>query len=421
MNLLGVVRALSFSADCTAVLDDFSEADWTAILPLCDQAQLTLPIGVRAMHRLPGRIAERIQKNLADNAIRHTRAVEAHRKLAGAFADRGVEYAVLKGFSHDPHYCADPRRRPQYDLDYYAPADSMPAAKSAAQALGYEPFRSANPRQDHLPPLIRKTGWRPRGDYYDPEMPLTLELHFRLWDPVAERFDAGDPAAFWDRRVKERLGELSFPALHPADRLSYAAWHMVRHLLRGDLRAYHVYEIAHFLHATADDTQWWQAWAASRTTHRVEAMAFRLAREWFECRLHPIAETVVNQLPVRVAQWFEVFAFSPLLALERPNKDELFLHLSLAPRLADRLSILRRRLAPVRFQTPVLDPHVPSPGPSLRWKRRTSGMWFIARRLLYHLRAVLPVLGSAIRWKRAQARPPAARWRHKPRVDSVAR
>ena len=45
---------------------------------------------------------------------------------------------------------------------------------------------------------------------------------------------------------------LPIPTLHRADGLSYTTWHLARHLLRGDVRAYHVYELAHFLQ------QYWQ-------------------------------------------------------------------------------------------------------------------------------------------------------------------
>ena len=35
---------------------------------------------------------------------------------------------------------------------------------------------------DHLPALIRKTGWEWRGDFFDPEIPTAIELHHRFWN-----------------------------------------------------------------------------------------------------------------------------------------------------------------------------------------------------------------------------------------------
>ena len=34
--------------------------------------------------------------------------------------------------------------------------------------------------------LIRKTGWKWREDYFDPEMPTAVELHFAFWNERAE-------------------------------------------------------------------------------------------------------------------------------------------------------------------------------------------------------------------------------------------
>jgi len=419
-HLLTVVRSLCFSRDRTAELETFSDADWEALLPLCDRSHLTLPLGVRAIHRLPAWVRERIKRNLADNAMRHTRADTAYREIAAAFAARGVEYVVLKGFSQYPHYCSNLRYRPQYDLDIYCPPGAIQGALECVTGLGYTFFRRANSPMDHLPPLIRKTGWRPGTDYFDPEMPLTVELHFRFWDPETERFHPRPGEAFWARRISERYGSLEFPALSPDDRFSYAAWHLIRHLVRGDLRAYHVYEIAHFLDATATNDEWWSGWSRSRPSG-VEALAFLLAREWFDCRLHPLADRLVELLPSPVHRWFEDFSFSPLTAWEHPNKDELFLHLSLVHGFRDRIHVLRRRLIPIRFQPPVLDAHVPSPSRGLRWKRGIFGVWFMAKRSIFHLRALFPVLRSAIRWHRALVRQPSRRLPRKLPSENAAR
>ena len=51
------------------------------------------------------------------------------------------------------------------------------------RGVGYEAVKEiAHNGSDHLPVMIRKTGWTWRGDYYDPEMPPSVELHFRFWN-----------------------------------------------------------------------------------------------------------------------------------------------------------------------------------------------------------------------------------------------
>jgi hypothetical protein len=403
--LLTVVRSLSFAEERTADLDQIPEREWRRLLPLTDRAQLTLPLGVRGLHHLPGWVQERISGNLANNAIRHQRTLETYQHVANALSARGVEFVVLKGLTQWPFYCDQPRHRPQYDLDLYCAPAVLESAFQSLLELGYEPFGDkGRTAVDHLPPMIRKTGWRARGDYYDPDMPLTIELHFRLWDPGTERFNAGSAGKFWTRRRARNIEGLLIPALDFSDGLAYATWHMVRHLVRGDLRAYHVYELAHFLDRTSRHDDFWREWRATRLSPLVEAIAFRMAIEWFQPRTHPTVTELSRALPPPIARWFELFGFSPLLALQQPNKNELFLHFCLVKGWQDRFHIAKRRLFPMRLNPVVVDAHVPAPSPGLKFKRVLYGAGFTAMRALHHSRTLVPVILQGLRWRRELAR-----------------
>jgi hypothetical protein len=185
------------------------------------------------------------------------------------------------------------------------------------------------------------------------------------------------------------------------DGVSYSALHLVRHLLRGDLRAYHVYELAHFLHQTEHHHDLWSTWRSdrTRTSSPIEAVAFRLAAEWFGCKLHPIADEAVRTLSPGVARWFELFSHAPL-ALEKPNKDELLLHLSMVDGLSDRCAIVARRLFPLR--APKLVDPTPADGTKSLRVSACAGFRqfkFTARRAIYHVRATVPLIRSLFRWK----------------------
>lgn len=403
--LLTVVRSLSFAHDRSSDLRSIPDAGWRKLLALTDRSQLTLPLGIRCPRELPVWVRERIEGNLRNNAIRHSRVLDAYQEVARALSSQGVDFIVLKGLAQWPYYCNDLRYRPQYDLDFYCPPRAIAPAFQAVQALGYQPFRrKGRVASDHLSPLIRMTGWRPRGDYYDPEMPLTIELHFRFWDEATEHFGVNGDDGFWERRVIRQTHGLSIPALDPADGLSYTAWHLVRHLVRGDVRAYHVYELAHFLHRTANDDSFWGYWRNRKSSALVEAIAFRLAIDWFEGHAHPSVQELCQTLPSSVRRWFDLFTFSPLTALEHPNKDELFLHRCLVKGWRERLQITKRRLFPVRFNPIVVDAHVPAPAWGLRLKRNVFGAWSMARRAWHHARTLPPVLWSSVRWRRALAK-----------------
>jgi len=404
-SLLTVVRSLSFGQDRRSDLRSIPEAEWRRLLALTDRSQLTLPLAVRCRNELPVWVQQRLNGNLQNNAIRHHRILDAYQELDHALSSKGIDFMVLKGLTQWPNYCDDLRHRPQYDLDLYCSRDAIDPALEAIHSLGYESFgRKAKTAIDHLPPLIRMTGWRPGGDYYDPEMPLTIELHFRFWDEATERFGVDSASGFWQRRVRREIQGLSVPTLNRFDGLSYTTWHLVRHLVRGDVRAYHVYELSHFLERTADDHTFWRNWRERKSSALVEAIAFRLAVDWFECPAHPVVQELCHALPLSVRRWFDLFAFSPLRALERPNKDELFLHCCLVTGWPARLQIVKQRLFPVRFNPVIVDAHVPAPDWRLRLKRQVFGTWFMARRAFHHVRTLPPVMWNGVRWRRALAK-----------------
>jgi hypothetical protein len=403
--LLTVLRSLSFGQDRRSDLRSIPAAEWRRLLALTDRSQLTLPLGIRCRNDLPAWVQERLDGNLQNNAIRHDGILCAYQDVARVLSSKNIDFMVLKGFAQWPNYCDDLRHRPQYDVDLYCPRDAIKPALEAIQSLGYQPFgRKTKTASDHLPPLIRMTGWRPNGDYYDTEMPLTIELHFRFWDRATERFGVDSADGFWGRRVRRDIKGLSVLTLNRFDGLSYTTWHLVRHLVRGDVRAYHVYELAHFLQRTADDHTFWRNWREQKSSTLVEAIAFRLAVDWFECPAHPVVQDLCESLPASVRRWFDLFALSPLIALEHPNKDELFLHWCLVKGWRERLQLSKARLFPVRFNPVIVDAHVPAPDWRLRLKRRVLGTWFMVRRAFHHVRTLGPVMWNGVRWRRALAK-----------------
>ena len=114
---------------------------------------------------------------------------------------------MLKGFAQCPDFVRDPSLRVQNDIDLYLPGSHLSRARQIVSRLGYEPLgKGKNARIDHLPTMIRKTGWQWRGDYFDPEIPISLDLHFRLWDEATEGFQLSAVASFWDRRIGRMFG-----------------------------------------------------------------------------------------------------------------------------------------------------------------------------------------------------------------------
>ena len=381
------LESLRFSGQRRERLE-FSESEWKAALYYFDRNQLTLLLG------LPGSLQA---ANLARNQERERRVKQVFWDVSQALGAANIEFAVLKGFANWDGFTPDPALRMQYDLDLFCPHAAAEARDTLTRRLGFESIQGGEEfPTDHLPPLVRKTGWQWQGDFFDPEIPISVELHFRLWDEATEGFPAPGIEQFWSRRVRRSLDGRPYLALDTADALGYSALHLLRHLLRGELRASNAYEIAYFLDQNAENDAFWTRW---RDLHepqlrRLQALCFRLAADWFDCRMSPIARAEVDLLPAQVQRWFERCAASPAEAFFRPNKDELWLHLCLLDSFRKKSAVLRRRLLPTRMPGPLDSVFIPEE--RMTWRVRLRKRWqygrYVAGRGIFHVRALLPTL-----------------------------
>jgi MFS family permease len=398
--LAAVIEALRFDDATTGGLSRLDEE----ALGWCDRAQLTLELGLRRMSALPAPVQERIARNLASNRER-TRRLEGHFAAAiAALARRGLDPVVLKGFAHTPDFIADPARRPQYDIDLWLPYEEALRAREALAELGYETFESTDRHPtDHLPVLVQKTGYRWRGDWYDPDIPPMIDLHFRLWDRKTEGFEIPGWQDFRGRRVRKESATAGFAAMETCDALGFAAMHALRHLLRGSVKVYSLYEIASFLEAHENDAGFWQRWRSLHqdTLRRIEAITFEIARKWFGCRVHGLVHEEIAALPAGVRTWLHQYAMAPLEGLYRPNKHELWLNLELVDSRSDARRVLLRRLVPMRAP-PAGGSTTLLPDSQVTWRVRLQRLRWRAARLIgraWHHTRVLPSVGThGIAW-----------------------
>jgi len=324
---------------------------------------------------------------LERNTLRNARIAQAYSEIAPLF-----DHVVLKGFTHVPDFTPDANVRVQYDLDLYVPPAEKEKAAAALLAIGYEPIgRMEGLAMDHLPTMVRKTGWQWRGDYFDPDLPPAVEVHFRFWDEATERLAADGVEKFWDRRDGHQLA--------PVDKLGYAALHLTRHLLRGNVKIFHAWELANFLD-THRDPSFWREWRAlhSPSLRRLEAVAFLLARSWFDCAID-LEE--VDALPSNVHRWFERYRWSPL---DTSNKHELWLHTSLVATTSDRISILRRRLIPASLPGPIDAIHLANPSLARRAVSMIRNSTYAASRAAHHARLFAPTILEGLKWRASRER-----------------
>jgi predicted MFS family arabinose efflux permease len=398
-----VLEALQFASTDRNPLERLSEDAWQRALNFCERTQMTLALGVECSDHLSDAVGRRMDRHFANNAERWQRTQAAYREVALALEKEGLDHAVLKGFSHCPLFVRDPRLRAQGDLDLLLPRDQVRRALDVVARLGYRPIEESDEHPtDHLPTMVRKMGWVWRGDPFDPEMPLSLELHFQLWDGGTERFAPKGLDCFWERRQSRELEGLRFTSFHAADAIGYAALHSLRHLLRGDTRVFHIYELARVLHHHADDAGFWDVWRELHdpSLRALEAICFSLAESWFACRLPEAVHDEVDRLPTEVTRWLKTYRWSPIEGLFRPNKHELWLHWALLDSGRDRAAVLRRRLLPGRLPSPFGAPHVPDSQVTWRMRMRSRGAYlnYLASRVSHHARALPRTGWSAVRW-----------------------
>ncbi len=227
------VRNMRFSdnrSDLAATASGITRPErWAELLGLTDDAHITLAFAALHTEAMPPDVPPENRncaqqetlsvtlKSCGRTLLLQARCVRQWRRISGS---QRTHSRIILGLRMPPYGT-------QYDIDLYCPPESTQAALRAAESLGYEAVHSQSLDSDHLPVMIRRTGWRWRGDYYDPDQPLALEIHHRFWTPGLG-FSVQGQDRFWRQRTTGRFHDIELPALHPVHRLVYAAWHAVR-------------------------------------------------------------------------------------------------------------------------------------------------------------------------------------------------
>ncbi len=372
--LCALFEALQFDRLSLAALRRLDSAEWDALLEWCGPRQLVLMLPYICADVLPPAIRLRIGNCQNRYAARFLCLKEQLFAIIRALDSAGIEFVLLKGLSHSPALTPNPLLRAQGDIDLWIPGAAVYKAEALLRRMGYLPFDSSKSR--HLSPMRLPSDWTWRGDLFDPDMPVSVELHYELWSSAAEHIPVRGLAEFWTRRIRRDFDGAAASVLCDQDLLGFAALHLLLHVLHGEFPAQRAWEIGNVLHASAGRDAFWNSWHGTHSTslRYLEAVVFELVRIWFGCALHGVVEQEIKTFPRRVTAWLETSALSPLLHSFRANKDEMGLHLALVPP-ASRAAVITRRLFP------------------LHAKEQRS--W---RRAAFHLRTLIPSAWEGARW-----------------------
>ena len=180
-EVAALIPALQLREPSTALLKTLSDHEWSELLTFCDLAHLTLALAQLPSDGFPDWVVDGLNKNVKDNFQRFKRVKATYKEASDSLSAMEVEHIVIKGFSQCPDYVELPGFRVQSDLDLYCSVEMIEPAKIALEALGYILEKELDySRADHVPTMVRRGDWMWSGNHYDPEMPLSIELHFCL-------------------------------------------------------------------------------------------------------------------------------------------------------------------------------------------------------------------------------------------------
>lgn len=397
-HILAAFEVLQFRNPTADRLGSLVYTEQQRFLAWCDARQVSLMLPYLCGLDLPAWVSEQVQRRSARYDVRFQRLKDQLFEIVQAFNREGLEFVMLKGLSHSPALTADARLRGQGDIDLWIPGLSVYKARDVLKRLGYVPTLESKSR--HLAPMRRPGNWTWQGDQFDPEMPISVELHYELWSEEAEHVRIPDLQPFWQRKEVREFDGWLIPVLREEDLLGFACLHFLLHLLHGEVPVQRAWEIARFLDLHSSDAVFWTSWDRLHPValRQLEICVFYLVTCWFGCRSWPQMETDFEQLPGNSKLWLTRYGFAPLIREWAPNKSEIWLHLALiGNNTGDKLRVLARRLIPIALPA-FSDTAVPERHVTAKLLRAFRQLRLITARLVRHLITFVPTLFDGLRW-----------------------
>jgi predicted MFS family arabinose efflux permease len=287
-----------------------------------------------------------------ESNLRFERIKSTYVRAAAEFEQENIPHLVIKGFSLCPDYTEHPKYRPQSDIDLYIPPENVFHARDSLLRLGYQSPVSLGKQisLEHLPALTPRHSWVWLGDHFDPDIPISFELHFSWWDQLTTRIVAEGTEDFWPRREVREIDGVRYTGLARFDNLAYTAINLLRTILKGFPPPEQLYSLSRFLHVHADDAALWKQWRALHpdSLRCLQAITFLLAQDWFACRVSDEAQDEINRLPAHVHKFVAHFSQAARSPRYGTVKDGLWLHLDLLQSRKDKAIVFFERMVPIR-------------------------------------------------------------------------
>jgi Uncharacterised nucleotidyltransferase len=396
-HILAGLELLQFRDQSIESLATLSDPERQRFLAWCDNRQLTMMLPHLCGSTIPAWLGETIAAKQARYAQRFGRIQSELFTITTAFHKASLPFVMLKGLSHSPALTPHPRMRGQGDIDFWLLGPLAYKAKDLLTRLGYINLLKAKSR--HLAPMVRPNEWKWRGDLFDPDMPVAIELHYELWSELAEYITAPGLHEFWDRKKPRIFDGNLINVLCDQDLLGFAALHLLLHLLHGELPLQRAWEIGYFLETHAQDEAFWALWRKLHPAplRSLEASVFYLVTQWLNCEWREELETDLRGLPAAARSWLAQCSFDPIRREWQPNKSELWFHLALINNYRSKYRVFFRRLLPTSLPG-FVDRTSYRASISAQILRLSRQLPLFTKRLIHHMVTFLPTLLGGMRW-----------------------
>ena len=374
----------------------FTSTDWKRVYTWLDASGMALYFSQRARsigewEALPASVRYRLDQNLADNREQTKALLAEFAKITRAFADTRLPFAVIKGFSLIPEYCAVESLRTQFDLDFLVRRCDAASFANVLRTYGYSQVHEGDQNSefkagtDHLPSV---------RDLYRLKPQKSVELHY-----VSEDSAANLEVALLDRLQPRNVLGCEFLAPSKVDTFLLQAQHIFKHLCSEWTRVSWLLELRNFVSTERNNQPFWedvrrQAAGRPELATAIGAATLLATMAFGEFAPEALTGWTVHSLPRSVRLWIECYGWSALLAEFPGTKLYLLLRRELMNDSADWRRYRRTKLLPLHRLPRVVH------RPEFSIAKAFDQIRFAGVRLRFHVLEGVQYLHEAVRWNR---------------------
>lgn len=413
-----VVASLGFSgiAGYAQELRRFDVRDWQRTLQWLDDSGLALYLlrhlqNIGATDMVPPEILAQLEGRLAENQLRWEYLTEGFAAVNAGFERAGIQFAVIKGLSLVPEYCADAVLRAPSDLDYLVDRQALPLARQSLEDAGYRLQRCSEIELKFYKPGPRMPTIS--DSPYSVETEPLVEVHTGFWNR-ANKVPFTEPLFSLDQLIPHSWHGLRFPVLNARDAFLLQILHVFQHTLECWVKLCWLFEIGFFLSRHSSDSDFWQQvddrMQAVPYLAEFAAIVIQLAKILFSSPTPHLALKWTHSLRSTSLLWLEnyaeIWAFDDHpLSVSRffPGaKLALFLHQGYIPNPEIRKEMIQRRLFPWKHPEQVALP--PDQTRASKVAASQLQLRFVLDRIIFHSGSSLRYLWEVPRWRKLTER-----------------